>query len=477
MLPINDKNSQKIINADWLLIPEETANLSEIFQDKFKQLEQLQQLNHLNRPVRILITQPSPIEFLGSFLGAIGHGKSHIFLGNHHWQKSEWQQVLEIVKPDVIWGDIGFNDDINYNFDHNNIDENQVNPELPELLIMIPTGGTSGKIKFVMHTWQTLKASVQGFQKYFQVNQINSCCVLPFYHVSGFMQLMRAILTDGQLLILPSYKELFNHTKYPIKPTNFFISLVPTQLQRLLENADDHLIRYLAEFATVLLGGAPAHLQLLKIAREYHIKLAPTYGMSETASQIATLKPVDFLQGISNSGQILPHATINIYDQENNILSTNQTGIIKIKATSLGLGYYPQFFTNQAFTTDDLGYFDQDQYLHIIGRDQDKIISGGENIFPAEVEAVIYQTNLVKDVCVIGLPDQDWGEIAIALYSTDQSAVNTTVLNHSLQGQLSKYKQPKYWLKLDEIPRNNQGKINRLVLREIAQSLLNQLKD
>ncbi|MGL6282046.1 MAG: AMP-binding protein, partial [Microcoleaceae cyanobacterium] len=400
----------------------------------------------------------------------IAHGQSHIFLGNHHWQKSEWQQVLVLMKPDVIWGDIGFD----YNLNHNNLNENQVNSELPELLIMIATGGTSGKIKFVMHTWQTLTASVQGFQKYFQVNQISSCCVLPLYHVSGFMQFMRAILTDGQLFILPSYKALFNHTKYSIQPTNFFISLVPTQLQRILDNADDHLIKYLAEFSTVLLGGAPAHPQLLKTAREYHIKLAPTYGMTETASQIATLKAANFLQGITNSGQVLPHAEINIYDQENHILSTNQTGIIKIKSESLGLGYYPQFFTEQAFTTDDLGYFDQDQYLHIVGRDQEKIISGGENIFPAEVEAVIYQTNLVTDICVIGLPDPDWGEIAIALYSTDQSAVNTTVLTNSLQGLLSKYKQPKYWLKLDEIPRNDQGKVNRPVLREIAQILLNQ---
>lgn len=468
MLPINEQILQKIINPDWLLIPKQPANLSKIFQDKLKQL---QQLNHRNRSVRILITQPSPVEFLGSICGAIAHGQSHIFLGNHHWQKSEWQQVLEIVKPDLIWGDLGFDYDPNYH-----LDDKQVNPDLPELLIMIATGGTSGKLKFVMHTWQTLKASVQGFQKYFQVNQINSCCVLPLYHVSGFMQFMRAILTDGQLFILPGYKELFNQTKYPIQPTNFFISLVPTQLQRLLDSADDHLIRYLAEFATVLLGGAPAHPQLLKTAREYQIKLAPTYGMTETASQIATLKPADFLQGMSNSGQVLPHAEINIYNQENNILFTNQTGIIKIKSDSLGLGYYPQFFRDQEFITDDLGYFDQQNYLHIIGRDQEKIISGGENIFPAEVEAVIYQTNLVIDICVIGLPDPDWGEIAIALYTTSQPVVDATVLTNSLQGLLSKYKQPKYWLKLDTIPRNDQGKINRSVLREIAQSLLNQIQ-
>jgi O-succinylbenzoic acid--CoA ligase len=184
--------------------------------------------------------------------------------------------------------------------------------------IMIPTGGSSGKIKFAIHTWDTLMASVRGFTQYFQLNKVNSFCVLPLYHVSGLMQFMRSFTTGGKLAILP-FKELDSSQIYNIEPSEFFISLVPTQLQRLLEKPD--LITWLSQFETVLLGGAPAWNELLEKARFYRIRLAPTYGMTETASQIATVKPDDFLNGKISSGQTLPHAQITICNQKGEVLN------------------------------------------------------------------------------------------------------------------------------------------------------------
>ncbi|MCZ0903636.1 AMP-binding protein, partial [Microcoleus sp. HI-ES] len=257
--------------------------------------------------------------------------------------------------------------------------------------IMIPTGGSSGKIRFAIHTWETLTASVQGFQQYFQADKINSFCVLPLYHVSGLMQFMRSFTTKGKLAIQP-FKELENGQICDIEPEEFFISLVPTQLQRLLQNPDT--ANWLGRFHSVLLGGAPAWPELLETARNYQIKLAPSYGMTETASQIATLKPEDFLAGNNSSGQTLPHAQITIRSANGEILCDNQIGNIAVNAKSLALGYYPENFADrQYFQLDDLGFFDQNNYLNIVGRSSDKIITGGENVFPAEVEAVVRSTN------------------------------------------------------------------------------------
>ncbi|MFM7367685.1 MAG: AMP-binding protein, partial [Sphaerospermopsis kisseleviana] len=158
-------------------------------------------------------------------------------------------------------------------------------------------------------TWETLTASVQGFTEYFQLKTVNSFCILPLYHVSGLMQFMRSFTTGGKLVIT-RFKEIEFQQIPNINPSDFFISLVPTQLQRLLQNTQ--LTKWLSEFETVLLGGAPAWEELLKKARFHHIRLAPTYGMTETASQVATLKPDEFLQGNVNSGKILPHAEITI---------------------------------------------------------------------------------------------------------------------------------------------------------------------
>jgi O-succinylbenzoic acid--CoA ligase len=308
-------------------------------------------------------------------------------------------------------------------------------------------------------------ASVQGFRQYFRVEQVNAFCVLPLYHVSGLMQFMRSF-TSGGRLVLQSFKALEAAAGSDVDPVDFFLSLVPTQLQRLLET---NATAWLYRCQTVLLGGSPAWPQLLAAARAHGIRLAPTYGMTETASQIVTLKPETFLAGNSSCGQLLPHAQVTICSPTGEILGANQTGAITIRSQSLALGYYailrPTLWAGQ-WLGDDLGFLDAQGYLTVVGRRSNKIITGGENVFPAEVEAILRATNLVKDVCVIGVPDQDWGEVVTAVYVPDEP-LSLEVLQAALEDHLSKFKRPKYWISVPELPRNPQGKINREQLQQM----------
>ncbi|NES08356.1 MAG: AMP-binding protein, partial [Okeania sp. SIO2F4] len=176
-----------------------------------------------------------------------------------------------------------------------------------------------------------------------------------------------------------------------------------------------------------------------------------------------------FLAGNNSNGQVLPHAKIIVQSDSGEILGHNQIGNIIIKASSLALGYYPNIFNNsENLATDDLGFFDRQGYLKIVGRSSQKILTGGENVFPAEVEAAILATGLVTDVCVIGLADQYWGEVVTAVYVGNNFQVSREKLLVAIDGKLSKFKQPKYWLKVENLPRNYQGKINRELLKEIA---------
>jgi O-succinylbenzoic acid--CoA ligase len=198
--------------------------------------------------------------------------------------------------------------------------------------------------------------------------------------------------------------------------------------------------------------------------------------MTETASQIATLKPDDFLTGNNSYGQILPHAKIKVYDENHQELGVNQLGIIAIEANSLALGYYgldnPKF-PIQTLKSDDLGYLDERGYLTIVGRNSYKIITGGENVYPAEVEAAIRSTGLVADICVIGLPDSHWGQVVTAVYVPHSPDVSISNLQIALHEKLSKFKQPKYWVPVESLPRNAQGKLNFKQLEELADSFLN----
>lgn len=407
---------------------------------------------------KILIAEREPVRFLAGFMAACAAG-CPVFLSNPNWIKQEWEQVFELVQPDLILGHGDWGLELrNY---HPSPQPAIFNPRW----IMIPTGGSSGRIRFAIHTWETLMASVGGFQQYFNLNQVNSFCVLPLYHVSGLMQFLRSFTTDGQLVVLP-FKELQTNARYNIELSEFFISLVPTQLQRLLQNPAS--ASRLSQFETVLLGGAPAWDEILEQARNYGIRLAPTYGLTETASQIATLKPEDFLKGCNSCGQVLPHTKITICSSTGKMLGVNQTGIITIQTKSLALGYYPELFIENKLQLDDLGFFDDNGNLNIVGRSSNKIITGGENVYPSEVEAAITATYLVDDVCVIGLPDQHWGQVVTAIYVPINSSVSPTALQAAIKDKLSKFKQPKYWISLASLPRNSQGKLNREQLNKIA---------
>jgi O-succinylbenzoic acid--CoA ligase len=428
---------------------------------------------------KIILNERQPVYFLAGFIAAC-KANCPVFLCNPDWGKQEWQQVFDLVKPDIIWGIK--HDVVGASCSLDNYAQSPIpNPPCPiphaqSPHIMIPTGGSSGKIKFAVHTWDTLTASVKGFKEYFEVNKINSFCVLPLYHVSGLMQFMRCFITGGKLVILP-FKKLEYRKQDNIK-FDFFISLVPTQLERLLQRSD--LTQWLSKFQTVLLGGAPAWDELLHKARFHHIRLAPTYGMTETASQIATMKPEDFLIGKVGCGKILPHAKVEICDEKGEKLQNNQLGSINIKAESLALGYYPLDGKRQTcLQIDDLAFLDKQGYLNIVGRNSDKIITGGENVYPAEVEAAIRATGMVADVCVIGVADKHWGQIVTAIYvekksqklDVDYQASKMPALQQDkdeiisiqalLKEKISNYKIPKNWICVNSLPRNSQGKINR----------------
>ena len=448
-------------DGDWL-IGQDTYRLTQMTEQLYLQLTQL--LQQGTAP-KILLVERHPVRFLAGFIAACAAG-CPVFLGNPNWVKQEWQEVLQLVQPDLIlgYGDWG-------------LAVRDYYPSYPAIAhnspwIMIPTGGSSGQIRFAIHTWETLMSSVQGFQKYFvgavpPCLPINSFCVLPLYHVSGLMQFLRSFTTGGQIAILP-FKELETKVNFDlVDPNKFFISLVPTQLQRLLDKPE--AANWLSHFQTVLLGGAPSWPELLKQARRYRIKLALTYGMTETASQIVTLKPEDFLNGHNSCGQVLPHAKVNVCSPTGQQLGANKIGNITVQSKSLALGYYPTLFTSQdKFQVDDLGFFDDQGYLNIVGRSSNKIITGGENVYPSEVEAAIRATLLVNDVCVLGVPDLHWGQVVTAVYIPSHAAITAAWIQTALQDKLSKFKQPKHWLPVDSLPRNSQGKVNYQQLQQIA---------
>ncbi|MDB9527354.1 AMP-binding protein [Oscillatoria sp. CS-180] len=429
-------------------------------------LQEFQAEFEVKSPNDVLLIDAEPVRFLAAFLAACQH-PCRLWLADPRWGQREWQQVYEqcpelVADQSYIVGDSQIINTIARTSE-------TASPYPAETLtttetqILIPTGGSSGNIRFAVHTWQTLMASVQGFRQHFQSDVVNAYCVLPLFHVSGLMQAMRCWVSGGQLVV-QSFPMLLKEGPIETSLPSGFLSLVPTQLQRLLKH-DRDFTSWLRQFTAVLLGGAPTWPTLLQEARACQLPLAPTYGMTETASQVATLLPQQFLAGRAGSGCALPHAQITIVDQAGQSLAAGKSGRIAIQATSLAKGYWQKPF-NSPFLTGDLGYWDDLGILHVMGREKGLIMTGGEKVLPEEVESAILKTGLVKDVAVVGVPDEDWGEIVVAVVVPEIWGWSSDRLAQTLKSHLSPYKLPKHWFTQSSLPRTAQGKVNRADIRD-----------
>lgn len=385
----------------------------------------------------IEICEKDPIEFLVKFWGAIA-SNHHLFLRNPNAPATHVLSPVPAPYP---------------------------SPQIStQITINIPTSGTTHQPKFATHTLNTLSNSVHATQHHFQTQRINCLCVLPLHHVSGLMQHLRSHLTQGQLLIW-DWKKLENGDLPDVQLETMYLSLVPTQLQKLIHRPE------LQRFKAILIGGAPPWNSLLQRARTQNLPIALTYGMTETASQIATLTPDEFRSGNNSVGSVgkpLPHVSIEIRDDRGILCKPGETGNISIYATSRMLGYFPNLDRDSSFQPDDLGYLDNDGYLHIVGRSSDKIITGGENVYPSEIEATIRSIAPVQDLCVIGVDDETWGQVIVAVYVGD--SLLDINLDQALSKSLPTFKHPKHWIRVVAIPRNALGKIDRPSLLQLIQT-------
>lgn len=332
-----------------------------------------------------------------------------------------------------------------------------------ETRIMVATGGTTGKPRYAVHTWKTLVAGARGLQEWMGGGPIISVCFLPMRHTSGFMQLIRSFVSDGRILYNSGRGlELGN---VPIVPEGAVTSLVPTQLARLLEIP--RAVEWLGFFRIVFVGGGPVWPELLKRARAAKISIALCYGMTETAAQIATQSPQDFLAGTEPCVETLPHASVGIVDANGGPLPIGKVGRIRIRSESLFHGYWPDFdHAGEWFLSGDRGAVDSKGRLHVLGRADAVIITGGKKVDPGEIEDAARASGLVRDIAVVGVPDEEWGEVVVGVVDCGESSVSQ--LSHRLRETLDAYKIPKRWKRVESLPRDEVGKIDRNSLRSIA---------
>ncbi|SDK08710.1 o-succinylbenzoate--CoA ligase [Sediminibacillus albus] len=347
---------------------------------------------------------------------------------------------------------------------------------LDDLFTIIYTSGTTGFPKGVEHTygnhWWSAVSSVLNLGLASQDKWLAS---LPLFHVGGLSLLVKSVVYGMPVYLLKKFDvELIHQGIIAGKVT--IVSVVSVMLERLLERLEGG--SYPASFRCMLLGGGPASQTLLEKAKQYQVPVFQTYGMTETSSQIVTLSPKEALAKLGSAGKPLFPAQLKIMSAEESS-PIGEVGEIFVKGPMVTRGYYKNEQANQKtfqdgwLATGDLGYLDQDGFLYVMDRRKDLIISGGENVYPAEIESVLTGIEGVKEAGVIGKSDRQWGEVPVAFaVRADKNLTKEEVLEHCRK-HLAKYKVPKQIYFISEMPRNAS---NKLVRHQLAAFLKDEEK-
>jgi O-succinylbenzoic acid--CoA ligase len=317
---------------------------------------------------------------------------------------------------------------------------------------VVYTSGTAGEPKGVRLTLANHAASARGCAATLGATERDRwLLVLPPHHVGGLAILMRSVICNQPVVSLARFDEAaVIEALQSERPT--LVALVPTMLARLVAAGGVEALRHPR---AILVGGGPASRERVLEWVELGLNVCPSYGLTESCSQVATVPPGRAAELAGTAGVVGPHATIEIAEGE-----------IVVRGPTVSPGYVDPTLQpapgDGVFTTGDLGRL-KDGVLSVLGRRDDTIITGGENVRPEEVEAVLRAHPRVKDAGVAGLPDPTWGEVVAAWVVGEGLA--EAELEAWCRERLAGPKVPRRWRFVAGLPRTPGGKLLRRGLR------------
>jgi len=340
-------------------------------------------------------------------------------------------------------------------------------------MTLIYTSGTSGRPKGACLGAKALFASAKASTRHIgsRVSDRWLAC-MPLFHVGGLSILLRSVFDGTPVVLQPRFDANAVNRALDEQRISLF-SLTPTMLRRLLDARGSRSAP--ETLRCLLLGGGPCPRDLRVRAQRQGFPLAPTYGLTETCSQVATRRPEES-EGPPDALTPLPGVQLRIVDSARQPLAADQVGEIEVRSPTLMQGYWrqpprsAQTLAEGWLRTGDAGSLDPAGRLHVYDRRSDLILSGGENIYPREVERVLELHPDVSEVGVAGVPDADFGERPCAWWVAGPGTAvpdDDTLRAHCLE-HLAGYKVPLSFWRVEALPRTPAGKLLRRKLSDLG---------
>jgi acyl-CoA synthetase (AMP-forming)/AMP-acid ligase II len=378
---------------------------------------------------------------------------------------TDYETALAAAQPEAIRGDVSPDD----------------------VAVILYTSGTTGRAKGVMHTHRGLLYQAADTNLVTEANRSDvMLATTPFFTAGGMVRTV-SWLYLGQTMVIHQRFDPQAVIDEIERSGITFTTFIPTMLHRTLALLEDGPPRDMSSLRRISYGSAPVPPGMARKAMDLlGCDLQQRYGLTECGGQATILTPQDHRDIVAgrtsiatSCGQETPMCAIRVIDADGNDVPVGDVGEIVIVSPANSVGYWKlpeqtaETFRPDGLRSGDLGYLDADGYLHITGRRTDLIISGGFNVYPAEIERVIAQHPGVDMVAVVGIPDPEWGETPVAAvipksHVQDQAAL-TEELAALCRTELAGYKQPRRFEFREEFPLGPAGKILK---REIANQVI-----
>ena len=349
----------------------------------------------------------------------------------------------------------------------------QVGPDTP--LLICYTSGSTGKPKGVVLTQRAIECNAANSADMHELAADDVILTtLPLFHVGGLNNQTTPALQAGCTVVL--------HPKFDPDATFDAIErdgvtltvLVPAQLDMMMAhrrwaNADFSSLRMITTGSTIV----PKHV--IHAVHAKGVPLVQVYGSTETCPIAVYLKAGDAMRKVGSTGKVAVHCRLRIIERFGADVVPGATGEIVVHGDNVMAGYWnaPQataaVLVDGWFHTGDMGHQDAEGYLYVDGRSKDMIISGGENIYPAEIENLLIESPDIAEASVIGRPDERWGEIVVAVVvpKTDHRVSSEQVMK-LLEGRIARYKHPKEVIVVEALPKTALGKIRKEDVRQMV---------
>jgi O-succinylbenzoic acid--CoA ligase len=333
-------------------------------------------------------------------------------------------------------------------------------------LAIIYTSGTTGKPKGAILTAGNFAASAAASAAVLGVRDDDRwLLVLPWFHVGGLSILFRSAM-QGTCVVVHDRFDAHTVNRAIDSEGITIVSLVAVMLERLLDDRQDRPLP--KSFRCALVGGGPVPRDLLERCHRIGMPAAITYGLTEATSQVATMLPGEAVKHLGAAGRALPGTEIRI--------DGSTEGEILVRGPTVMAGYLDDpdatahALRDGWLHTGDVGRLDDDGYLHVLDRRDDLIVTGGENVYPAEVEAVLASHPAIDEAGVIGEHDEQWGQrvVAVVRLHDDAAPIDAATIIAHCRERLAGYKVPRViHFTMSPLPRTASGKLQRSRLRDL----------